>query len=129
LDCEVLFGLLKKTDKTFECIRKNGYCAANAGQFMVDLVVPMGSLRDTQVITFSESDFVATEVPGLQWLLNCPKLEAVAINKDGWPVPMRVPPSRAFHYRGQIPIVSAWTPGHVTKRCHGLNECLRMFPY
>ncbi len=80
---------------------------------MVDLVVPMGSLRETQVITFSESDLVATEVPGLKWLLNCPKLEAVAIDEDGWPVPMRVPEPRAFalhHYRGQIPIVSGMDP-------------------
>lgn len=97
LDGEGLLGLLKKADKTFECVRKNGYRAANAGQFMVDLVVvPMDSLRDKQVITFSESDLVATEVPGLQWLLNCPKFEAVAINEDGWPVPMRVPDPRAF---------------------------------
>lgn len=113
LDGEGLLGLLKKADKTFECVRKNGYRAANAGQFMVDLVVPMGSLRETQVITFSESDLVATEVPGLKWLLNCPKLEAVAIDEDGWPVPMRVPEPRAFalhHYRGQIPIVSGMDP-------------------
>jgi len=39
---------------------------------------------------------VATEVPGLQWLLNSPKLDAVAIDEDGWPVPMRVPDPRAF---------------------------------
>ena len=47
-------------------------------------------------ITFSESDLVATEVPGLQWLLNSPKLDVVAIDEDGWPVPMRVPDPRAF---------------------------------
>jgi hypothetical protein len=76
LDGEGLLGLLKKADKTFECVRENGYRAANAGQFMVDLV--------------------ATEVPGLQWLLNSPKLDAVAIDEDGWPVPMRVPDPRAF---------------------------------
>ena len=114
LDGEVLFGLLKKADKTFECVRKNGYRAANAGQFMVDLVVPMGSLRDTQVITFSESDLVATEVPGLQWLLNCPKLEAVAIDEVGWPCPCgcrnRVLSLSGSHYRGQIPIVFGMDP-------------------
>ena len=42
------------------------------------------------------SDLVATEVPGLQWLLNSPKLDTVAIDEDGWPVPMRVPDPRAF---------------------------------
>ena len=43
-----------------------------------------------------ESDLVAFEVPGLQWLLNSPKLDAIAIDEDGWPVPMRVPDPRAF---------------------------------
>src|SRR5574343_82335 len=36
LDGEGLLGLLKKADKTFECVRENGYRAANAGQFMID---------------------------------------------------------------------------------------------
>ena len=47
-------------------------------------------------MTFSRSDLVATEVPGLQWLLNSPKLDAVAIDEDGWPVPIRAPDPRAF---------------------------------
>jgi len=96
LDGEGLLGLLKKADKTFECVRENGYRAANAGQFMVDLVVAPRGMHDSDNITFSESDLVAIEVPGLQWLLNSPKLEAVAIDEDGWPVPMRVPDPRAF---------------------------------
>lgn len=96
LDGEGLLGLLKKADKTFECVRENGYRAANAGQFMVDLVVAPRGMQDSENITFAESDLVATEVPGLQWLLNSPKLDAVAIDEDGWPVPMRVPYPRAF---------------------------------
>jgi hypothetical protein len=47
-------------------------------------------------ITFADSDLVATEVPGLQWLLNSPKIEVVAIDEDGWPVPIRAPDPRAF---------------------------------
>lgn len=39
LDGNGLLGLLKKADKTFQCIREDGYRAANAGQFMVDLVI------------------------------------------------------------------------------------------
>jgi hypothetical protein len=31
LDGNGLLGLLKKADKTFECVRENGYRAANAG--------------------------------------------------------------------------------------------------
>ena len=96
LDGEGLLGLLKKADKTFECVRENGYRAANAGQFMVDLVIAPRGMPVSEKITFSKADLVATEVPGLQWLLNAPKLDAVAIDEDGWPVPMRVPDPRAF---------------------------------
>lgn len=96
LDGEGLLGLLKKADKTFACVRQNSYRAANAGQFMVDLVIAPRRLKDDGSITFSKADLVATEVPGLQWLLNAPKLDAVAIDEDGWPTPMRVPDPRAF---------------------------------
>ncbi len=96
LDGNGLLGLLKKADRTFECIRENGYRAANAGQFMVDLVVAPGGMRAATSVTFAEADLIAAEVPGLQWLLNSPNLEAVAIDEDGWPVPMRVPDPRAF---------------------------------
>ena len=96
LDGNGLLGLLKNADKTFECIRENGYRAANAGQFMVDLVIAPRGMNAAESITFSESDLVATEIPGLQWLLHTPKLDAIAIDEDGWPVPMRVPDPRAF---------------------------------
>ena len=96
LDCNGLLGLLKNADKTFECIQENGYRAANAGQFMVDLVIAPQGMNAAESITFSESDLVATEVPGLQWLLHTPKIDAIAIDEDGWPVPMRVPDPRAF---------------------------------
>lgn len=109
LDGNGLLGLLKKADKTFECVRENGYRAANAGQFMVDLVIAPRGMHATKNVTFSESDLVATEVPGLQWLLNAPKLDAVAIDEDGWPVPMRVPDPRAFALH------KAWLSGLPTR--------------
>jgi hypothetical protein len=96
LDGNGLLGLLKKADRTFERVRENGLRAANAGQFMVDLVTGPSGMLNNQTITFSEADLVAAEVPGLQWLLNSPKLDVIAIDEDGWPVPMRVPDPRAF---------------------------------
>lgn len=96
LDGQGLLGLLKKADKTFEYVRENGYRAANAGQFMVDLLLAPGGIQDSKSITLAESDGVATEVPGLQCLFNSPKLNAVAIDEDGWPVSMRVPDTPAF---------------------------------
>lgn len=96
LDGNGLLGLLKKADRTFECVRENGYRAANAGQFMVDLVVAPQGMQAQEPVTFAKADLVATEVPGLQWLLNSPKINAVAIDEDGWPVPIRAPDPRKF---------------------------------
>jgi phosphopantothenate synthetase len=44
MDSAGLLGLLKKADKSFEAVQQHGYRAANAGQFMVDLVI---APRDT----------------------------------------------------------------------------------
>lgn len=93
---EGLLGVLKKADRTFECVRKRGFRAANSSGFMVDLITPPRSMRDSAPITFGDDDVVAAEVPGLQWLNNAPKVEACAVDEDGWPVPMRVPDPRYF---------------------------------
>lgn len=96
LDGEGLIGLLKKADRTFEPIRKRGFRAANAGQFMVDLIIGPRSMHESEPITFGTDDLVASEVPGLQWLINSPKLVTVAVDEDGQPVPFHVPDPRAF---------------------------------
>lgn len=96
LEGQGLLGLLKKADRTFELVRKRGFRAANAGQFMVDLITSPRPMREAEPITFGAEDLVASEVPGVQWLLNAPHLDAVAVDEDGWPVPFRVPDPRAF---------------------------------
>lgn len=96
LDREGLLGLLKKADRSFEPLLKRGFRAANGDGFMVDLIVAPRPMHETQPITFAADDLVAAEVPGLQWLVNSPKLAAVAVDETGWPVPMRVPDPRAF---------------------------------
>jgi len=96
LEGQGLLGLLKKADRTFELIRKRGFRAANAGQFMVDLITIPRRMHEAEPVTFGTDDLVASEVPGVQWLLNAPHLEAVAVDEDGWPVPFRVPDPRAF---------------------------------
>lgn len=65
---------------------------------MVDLVIASRPLHQVEPITFADEDLVAAEVPGLQWLLNVPALETVAIDEQGWPVPFRVPDPRAFAF-------------------------------
>ena len=96
LDGQGLLGLLKRADRSFECIRKRGFRAANAGQFMVDVIVPPRGMQVSDPVSFADDDLVAAEVPGLQWLLNAPKLDTVAIDETGWPTPLRVPDPRAF---------------------------------
>lgn len=96
LDSEGLLGLLRKADRTFEPIRKRGFRAANAGQFMVDLIVGPRPMHKSEPVTFGADDLVVSEVPGLQWLINSPKLEVVTVDEDGQPVPFRVPDPRAF---------------------------------
>ncbi|WP_242519014.1 GSU2403 family nucleotidyltransferase fold protein [Halochromatium roseum] len=98
LEGKGLLGLLKKADRSFECVRPNGFRAANAGQFMVDLVIAPRPLHEAEPITFADQGLVDAEVPGLQWLLSVPPLEAVAIDEQGWPVPLRVPDPRAFAF-------------------------------
>jgi hypothetical protein len=96
LDGQGLLGLLKRADRSFECIRKRGFRAANAGQFMVDLIMPPRGMHESDPVSFAAEDLVAAEVPGLQWLLNAPKIDTVAIDEEGWPTPLRVPDPRAF---------------------------------
>ena len=106
---EGILGLLRKADRTFASVRANGYRAANAGQFMVDLVIAPRGMHATEPVTFGSADLVAAEVPDLQWLLNAPKLDTVAIDEDGWPVPIKVPDPRAFALH------KAWLSGLSTR--------------
>lgn len=96
LDGAGLIGLLRKVDKTFEPMRGNPFRAANAQEFMVDLITPPRDMRDATPISFAEGDLVATEIPGMEWLMNSPRFEAICIGEDGWPTRMIVPDPRAF---------------------------------
>jgi hypothetical protein len=93
---EGLIGLLRKIDKTFALLRVNSFRAANSQEFMVDLITPPRDIRISTPISFAEDDLVASEIAGLEWLMNSPKFEAVCIAEDGWPARMVVPDPRAF---------------------------------
>lgn len=96
LDREGLLGLLKKADRSFMPLLKRGFRAANAEGFMVDLIIAPRPMHEGLPISFAPDDLVAAEVPGLQWLVNSPKLSIVAVDETGWPAPMRVADPRAF---------------------------------
>jgi hypothetical protein len=63
---------------------------------MVDLIIAPRPMHEGLPISFAPDDLVAAEVPGLQWLVNSPKLSIVAVDETGWPAPMRVADPRAF---------------------------------
>jgi hypothetical protein len=91
-----LLGVLQDADASFRKLKGQSFRAANDAGFMVDLIVPASGMRPTAPVHFAEADLEASEAPGLQWLLNAPAMDVVAIAEDGRPVEMRVPDPRAF---------------------------------
>lgn len=91
-----LLGVLKDADASFRKLKGQAFRAANDAGFMVDLIVPATGMFSTATVQFADADLEASEAPGLQWLLNSPALNAVAVAEDGWPVEMRVADPRAF---------------------------------
>jgi len=95
---EGILAMLTKVDKSFVRMGRS-FRAVNRDGFMVDLITPAG--RDpTRPSPHSpragEDDLQAAEIPGLAWLVNSPKFDAVAIGEDGYPVRMVCPDPRAF---------------------------------
>ncbi len=96
LDHSGLVGLLRKADRSFIVPHKGFFRAVNDAGFMVDLIVPRRPMTESTEISFGEDDLVAAEVPGLQWLINSPRIEETVIDERGRPFVMRVPDPRAF---------------------------------
>lgn len=96
LDNQGLLGLLQRADKTFIRQALAPFRAVNASGFMVDMLTPERDMREARPVALAEGDLVATEVPNLHWLLNSPRVEAVALQENGVPVLMSVCDPRAF---------------------------------
>lgn len=95
---EGVIGLLRRVDHSFES-RAGHYRAVNSDGFYVDLIRPLQ--RDeartaAERISDSEHDMVASAVVGLQWLINAPKFDQIAIGFDGRPVWMSCIDPRVF---------------------------------
>lgn len=95
-----LIGLLRKVDKSFASQRPRGFRAANRDGYLVDLIRPEAKdvFRDKlpRGLTDLPDDLEGASIFGLGWLVNSPKLEAVAIDERGYPVRMVVIDPRAF---------------------------------
>lgn len=85
-----LIGLIQKADSSFKVLRPRGYRAANRDGYFLDLIrpEPKDVLRDelSSSLTDHPQDLEAADISGLGWLVNSPKVEAVAIDEQGFPV-------------------------------------------
>lgn len=69
----------------------------NAEGFRVDLIRPDdGEISGRATMGEAIDDLHAARIEGLQWLVNAPRFEAVAIADDGAPVRLVTPDPRAF---------------------------------
>lgn len=85
-----LAGILQSVDRSFRKV-PNGYRMVNRDSFLVDLIAPLPKdmvRAKPQSVTHAEGDLVAAEIRGLQWLVNAPKVTAMAIDMRGLPVTM-----------------------------------------
>jgi hypothetical protein len=92
-----VIGLLKQVDETFR--RTATYQAENADPYLVEMIRPLRKdevLRQEIQMSKAEGDFEPASIEGLQWLLNAPKFEEIAMGEDGRPVLISCVDPRAF---------------------------------
>ena len=95
---EGVIGLLRKVDRSFES-KPGHYRAVNEDGFYVDLIRPIRrneASRAEPKIAGADNDMSASAIVGLQWLVNAPKFEQIAIGFDGRPVWMGCIDPRVF---------------------------------
>lgn len=92
-----LIDVLRDIDPSF-VQEERAYSVRNKDGFEVDLlkVADRDPLRPAKGVKPAAGDIQPVEILNLKWLLHAPKVEAVAIGEDGFPVPMSVPDPRAF---------------------------------
>ena len=95
-----LIGLLKKVDESFAPARPRGFRAVNRDGYLVDLIRPEAKdvFRDKLPAALSDlpEDLEGAAIFGLGWLINSPRLEAVAVDERGYPVRLVAIDPRAF---------------------------------
>lgn len=88
-----LIGVLRKVDRSFKPLQPRAFRATNRDGYLVDLIRPQArhvlKEKAPTSITPLADDLDSAPMEGLQWLVNAPKVEAVAIDERGYPV--RIP--------------------------------------
>jgi hypothetical protein len=95
-----LIGLLKKVDASFAPTSPRSFRAVNNAGYLVDLIRPEAKdvFRDrlSKALTNLPEDLEGAAIFGLGWLINSPKVEAIAVDEKGYPVRLVVIDPRAF---------------------------------
>jgi hypothetical protein len=99
VDPQGLIGLLRQVDKSFAPEQPNSFRAVNDKGFLVDLIEPITGnpmLQEAGRLSDSPDDIRAVAIEGLNWLINAPKFEAIAIDTRGMPTWIPTIDPRAF---------------------------------
>jgi hypothetical protein len=94
-----LVGLLRKVDRSFAPTAPHSFRAVNDKGYLVDLIEPIRGNRTMQKagrLSDDPDDIHAVAIEGLDWLVNAPKVEAVAFDERGLPVWMPTVDPRVF---------------------------------
>jgi hypothetical protein len=93
-----LMGLLQKVDKSFKRLDLQHFRAANDQGYLVDLIrqMPAPPRKDEPDRMGNEQDLIATDIWNMKWMLNAPRVEALAIAASGAVFPITAPDPRAY---------------------------------
>lgn len=93
-------GMLRRVDHSFTPRSSLDFRAVNRDGYYVDLIRPeeRDIMRSTEPDSLSSlpEELHGSPIKGLDWLVNAPKFEAVAVGEDGYPAPIVCIDPRAF---------------------------------
>ncbi len=84
-------ALLRRADRSFKRVPRGPFRAVNRDGFMVDLIRPLD-------VRPAEAALDGAEITGLDWLVNAPKVNDVAVAQDGRPVRIWAVDPRVFAF-------------------------------
>jgi hypothetical protein len=93
-----LMDILQKVDKSFKRLDLQHFRAANDQGYLVDLIrqMPAPPWKEEPERIGGEQDLIATDIWNMKWLLNAPRVEALAIAVNGTVFPITAPDPRAY---------------------------------
>lgn len=93
-----LMAILQKADKSFQRMTHQHFRAANDQGFLVDLIrqMPAPPWKNEPESIGAGDDLVATDIWNMKWLLNAPRVNALAVAINGTVFPITAPDPRAY---------------------------------